>query len=145
MNLDELFSAFQTDEGLKSEFAGALEAGKAALEKFLKDHDIAAAISEVVAYVQEHGGDLLKSLSPDLLQNAAEAVSGIVGDGAEGIVDKVADAAKAVTPDAIDGVVDQVASSAKDAVSDGASAVADAAKTQGGSILDKIKSFFMGQ
>ena len=95
MNLEELFSKFQSDEGLKTEFTGALSAGQEILEKFLKDHDISAAISEVIAYIKENASDLLGFVSPDILSSVGEAVSGIARDVASGaaeVVEKAADA-----------------------------------------------------
>ncbi|MBR2834934.1 MAG: hypothetical protein IKE43_04385 [Coriobacteriales bacterium] len=99
MNLEELFSKFQSDDGLKNEFTGALSAGQEILEKFLKDHDIAAAVSDVIAYIKENASDLLGFVSPDILSSVGEAVSGIASDvvsGAEEAVDQAADAVEDV-------------------------------------------------
>ena len=69
MDLQQLFSMLPQDAGLAGEFSSAIAAGKEVLEKFLKDHDINAAVEEVVKYVQEHAADLAGIIPGDLLGN----------------------------------------------------------------------------
>ena len=94
MDLQQLFAMLPQDAGLAGDFSSALAAGKEVLEKFLKDHDISAAVEEVVKYVQEHAADLAGIIPADVLGNIGNLVSGVVPEGvAEAVSDVVSDAA----------------------------------------------------
>ena len=128
MDLQQLFAMLPQDAGLAGDFGSAIAAGKDVLEKFLKDHDINAAVEEVVKYVQEHAADLAGIIPGDLLGNIGNLVSGVVP---EGVAEAVSDAVSGAVPEGV-----------ADAVSD---VVSDVASGKTGGILEKIKSFFTGK
>ena len=147
MDIQQLFSAITSDDTLKGQFTDALAAGKEVLEKFLKDHDINAAVEDVMSYVKEHAADLSGIIPTDLLSNIANIDLSNVSDAVSGIASGVA----GNLGDEAGEVVGKVAGAVTDALSDGdASDVVEkvteaVAGEQATGFLGKIKSFFTGK
>ena len=147
MDIQQLFSALQSDDGLKNQFADALAAGKEILEKFLKDHDIKAAVEDVIAYIKDNAASLSGIIPADILGNignfdlgnVTDAVSGIAGNVADGLGGEAGDVAGKVVGAVADAMSDGDASDVVEKVA--GAVVGD--EPQG--LLAKIKSFFMGK